>query len=249
MFVMQRPNLREVTKSGLRHFGLDEQARRLIVARTARGRRGLRDDSQLAFFLAATSAHGANCIDIGAHTGVILRDIVRLAPDGQHMAFEPIPELAQQLKRDFPGVDVQGCALSDQTGETEFHLAKQAEWSGLQRRDWLGAEYETITVPVRRLDDLVPAGRRVDFIKVDVEGAQVLALRGAERILSEYQPAIWFEHGTRSAGSYNTTSRDMWELLTTHGYRVWTADGDGPLDLTAFTAANDIPMWTYMAHG
>ena len=175
--------------------------------------------------------------------------MLRLAPDGSHIAVEPVPALAARLRIEFPAVQVHDVALSDDNGETIFYVAKLQEWSGMQQRPWLAAEYESITVPLLRLDDLVPASQRVDFLKVDVEGAQVLVLRGAERILSSHHPTIWFEHGARSANAYNTTSRDIWDhLVVRHGYRLWTADGDGPLDLAGFIAANDAPMWTYMAH-
>jgi FkbM family methyltransferase len=240
--------IKRIAKFAIRRLGLAEQAHYLRLMRTKRGRRGLRDDRQLAFFMVSTISHNANCIDIGAHTGWVLRDIVKLAPDGHHMAFEPIPKLAAKLATDFPAVEVSGVALSDETGETTFHIADSPQQSGLQRREWLDTGYTAVPVPVRRLDDVVPAGQRVDFLKIDVEGAQVRVLFGARRILAEHHPTIWIEHGTLSAAAYDTTTADLWNLLTEHGYRVWTADGQGPLDLAQMQAANDMPMWTYMAH-
>lgn len=245
---MPDDTLKRLAKDVLRRLGLLEHARRLWVMRTSRGRRGLRDDRQLAFFMAATISHDANCIDIGAHRGTILRHIVRLAPDGHHMAFEPVPQLAAMLTSAFPAVEVHGIALSDETGDATFQVAGSLELSGLQRRDWTGTAYTEVRVPVRRLDDIVPIGQRVDLLKIDVEGAQVRVLFGAQRILADHHPAIWVEHGTRSAGAYATTTADLWNLLTENGYRIWTADGEGPLDLAQMQAANDIPMWTYMAH-
>jgi FkbM family methyltransferase len=239
---------RRAVRCIVRRLGLTDQARYLVQVRTKRGRRGLRDDRQLAFFMASTISHDANCIDVGAHKGWVLRDILRLAPDGHHIAFEPIPQLAAKLATDFPEVDVHGCALSDVTGEAVFHVADSAELSGLQPRDWTGTRYTEVPVLVRRLDDVVPPGRRIDFLKVDVEGAQVRVLFGARRILADDHPTIWIEHGERSAGAYGTTTADLWTLLSEHGYRVWTADGHGPLDLPQMQAANDQPMWTYMAH-
>jgi FkbM family methyltransferase len=232
----------------IRRLGLTAQARYLVQVRTKRGRRGLRDDRQLAFFMASTISHNANCIDVGAHKGWVLHNILTLAPDGRHMAFEPIPHLAAHLATTFPNVDVRDVALGDEPSETVFHVADAPELSGLQPREWLDTGYSRVPVSVRRLDDVVPLGQRVDFVKVDVEGAQVRVLLGAARILADQHPTIWIEHGTRSAAAYGSTTEELWTLLTDNGYRVWTADGQGPLDLAQMQAANDLPMWTYMAH-
>jgi hypothetical protein len=56
----------------------------------------------------------ANCIDIGANRGDILREILTLAPDGEHLAFEPLPERAADLRTEFQ-------ALVDLGGQTR-HL-------------------------------------------------------------------------------------------------------------------------------
>ncbi len=240
--------IKTLLRAVVRRLGLTEHVRYVRMVTTKRGRRGLRDDRQLAFFMASIISHDANCIDVGAHEGWVLREIVKLAPDGHHMAFEPIPKLAAKLTVDFPAVNVNGIALSDETSEMGFYIADCPELSGLQRREWLDTDYTEVTVPVRRLDDMVPAGQRVDFLKIDVEGAQVLVLLGARRILADHHPTIWIEHGDRSAAAHGTTTADLWNLLMENGYRVWTADGEGPLDLARMQAANEMPMWTYMAH-
>ena len=232
----------------LQRLRLEDRARHLLQVRTRHGRRAARDDRNMALFMASILAPDACCVDVGAHKGWILQEMVRLAPLGKHMAFEPIPELAAKLAVEFPAVDVNGVALSDEEGEAAFQVAEEREQSGLEQRGWLKTGYEAVTVPVRRLDDLVPPGRRVDFLKIDVEGAQGKVLLGSRRVLTECHPPIWFEHGERSAGVYGTTTSEIWELLTELGYRVWTADGDGPLSRLEMEAANDMPMWTYMAH-
>ena len=43
-------------------------------------------------------SENSNCIDVGCHKGEILDEILRLAPKGKHLAFEPIPELFEALK-------------------------------------------------------------------------------------------------------------------------------------------------------
>lgn len=43
----------------------------------------------------------SNCIDVGCHKGSILDEILRFAPEGQHYAFEPLPDLCAYLKRKY----------------------------------------------------------------------------------------------------------------------------------------------------
>lgn len=53
----------------------------------------------------------SNCVDIGCHRGRFMREILQYAPDGHHFAFEPIPQLAEQLRDSFPSVQVFDLAL------------------------------------------------------------------------------------------------------------------------------------------
>jgi hypothetical protein len=65
-------------------------------------RREARDRHAMSVLLAATLSRGAHTIDVGAHSGAVLREIVRIAPVGRHIAYEPIPQLAAQLAEEFP---------------------------------------------------------------------------------------------------------------------------------------------------
>jgi hypothetical protein len=56
-------------------------------------------------------ARNGNSVDVGAHCGDILKALVKIAPAGSHWAFEPIPNLAAQLRKRFPGVQVEQVAL------------------------------------------------------------------------------------------------------------------------------------------
>jgi len=55
--------------------------------------------------LASALAVDGTYVDVGANRGQVLGEAVRIAPRGSHLAFEPIPELAAQLARSFPGVE------------------------------------------------------------------------------------------------------------------------------------------------
>jgi len=190
--------------------------------------------------LAFTLAPDSSCVDIGAHRGDVLAEMLRVAPHGSHLAFEPLPHLCQYLRERFPSVDVHEAALSNHAGEASFaYLHGPAEgWSGLVFRPLPGgqeAEVEQITVCLEVLDDILPPDFRPAVIKVDVEGAEQQVLEGALRTLQRHRPIVIFEHGTGSAESYGTAPADVYNLLTGDaGLRVFDLDGSGPYTLEQF---------------
>jgi FkbM family methyltransferase len=77
------------------------------------------------------------CVDVGAHMGSILNEMIGTSPLGHHFAFEPIPYLFEKLRADFSSekVTILDCALSDQDGRDEFFLFKnEPGYSGLKQR-------------------------------------------------------------------------------------------------------------------
>src|SRR2546423_777521 len=125
----------------------------------------------------------SHCVDIGCHYGSMLSAFCRLAPKGQHVAFEAIPSKVRFLRRKFPDVDVREIALSDHAGFTEFYLNRDATgFSGLAPHGH--GRFDRIRVACARLDEVLPRARRFGFVKIDVEGAELLVLRGATESLA-----------------------------------------------------------------
>lgn len=140
-------------------------------------------------------AGGGSAIDVGAHQGDILRHLVKYS-SGPHWAFEPIPSLQERLRRRFPSVTVEPFALADSNGSAEFHfLPGAAAYSSLLERPEIekGQVIKRLAVEVRTLDDYLPAGVDIAFVKIDVEGAEPAVLRGARALLRRCQPITVFE--------------------------------------------------------
>src|SRR5258706_760450 len=156
-------------------------------------------------------------MDIGAANGKVLSEIGRVAPHGQHIAYEPLEVFNAALRSRFPQVDVRGQALSDADGETTFTYVRERPWvSGFRRPDYSGSsgKVDTISVRTERLDDHLPAGYVPHFIKVDVEGAEEMVFRGALRTIAQYRPIVAFQHRRGSSQDYPTTPGDIFRLLT-----------------------------------
>lgn len=238
----------QFAKDAATRLGVLEQAKALRDMSSTHRRRNRRDDRNLHLLLAGLLKPDSNCLDLGANVGGVLGRMVALAPEGHHIAVEAIPELAATLKDRYPSVEVHAVAVADEPGEAIFYVAADTGLSALHRRDWMGTSDATpIAVPVATVDTLIPEGRIVDFVKIDLEGAHVLALRGAPRLLEGSRPTIWLDHGHRSAAIHGTTTQDLWDLLQEHRYRLFTADGDGPLTWTEFSATDGQVIWTFIA--
>lgn len=168
----------------------------------------------------------ANCIDIGAHKGEILDLILNHAPNGIHYAFEPIPFYFDKLKLNYSEkVTVLPYALSNKSGTTTFNYVQNAPaYSGLKERKYQVEQpnIDKIEVELRTLDEVIPETVCIDFIKIDVEGAEFDVLRGAERILSQNKPKVLFESGLGASEYYGTTPTSFFEFFDEKDYHLFT---------------------------
>lgn len=214
-------------------------------------RRELRDDHATEMILTSVLRANSNAIDVGANRGDVLASIVRLAPQGRHIAFEPIPELCERLAARFPSVDVRCAAASDTKGQTEFaHVVGAPAYSGLRRRSGLPAdagEVRSIKVQVERLDDVVQAGYVPTLLKIDVEGAELGVLRGAAETLARHRPFVLFEHGLGGADLYGTHPTEVFDLLIASGLRIFDLDARGPYSRDDFEQTFAEPIWNFLA--
>lgn len=189
---------------------------------------------------------------MGANQGLFLQGLSSVAPLGHHIAYEPIPHVAAKLAQRFPGVEIRQAALSDRDGEFPFtHVlgAGNQGYSNLVdgglKIPAYGADLETETIIVRteRLDDHLPGRWLPQIMKIDVEGAELLVLRGAIDTLRRAKPVIAFEHvwdPDDSEELYGIICDDV-------GLRIFDMDGNGPFGRSQFL---DGPAgrWNWVAH-
>jgi len=203
----------------------------LIGAIDSGAARALREEIALRAVMSAVLGRDSVYVDIGANDGQLLTHAVRAAPEGQHIAFEPIAEHATRVRAAFPGVDCRALAVGDVPGFSSFcHFRTMSGWSGLQRRPEVSdkaGQPETIEVRVVRLDDEL-RGVTPRLIKIDVEGGELAVLRGAREVLATARPLLIFEHEPQAAALYGATSLEVWGLLAGAGYRVFSIGGEGP---------------------
>jgi FkbM family methyltransferase len=218
----------------------------LLAVVSSVARQQLHEEIGVRTILAATLARDDTYIDIGTNRGQLLAEAVRVAPQGRHRAFEPIPALAEQIRRSFPHVDCRQIALGARPETAEFcYFRKLDGWSGLKRSPEISDERgapEFISVDVSTLDlqagDLNPR-----VIKIDVEGAELAVLEGGRSLLSGTKPTVIFEHVASASALYGARSQMLWNLLAELGYAIFSADGHGPFSQTQFAANTTNVNW------
>ena len=139
-------------------------------------------------------------VDAGAEDGETSRYFLDHFENGHVYTLEPSPddfEVTKECLRDYPQAEVFPCGAYDRNGLMSFDASDAAR--GSARISPTGV----LQVEVRRLDDLLE-GRKVTFIKMDIEGPELAALRGAEQIIRKQRPklAICVYH----------KPEDMWEI-------------------------------------
>ncbi len=171
----------------------------------------------------------ANCIDVGCHKGEFMDMMIQYAPNGSHMGFEPIPEMYESLQDKYGNHHtIYQLALSNQKGELSFqHVTNFPAYSGFKERNYDGknAVIEQITVQTELLDSLIGEHERVDFIKIDVEGAELQVLEGAQKTINRCHPFILFEFGKGAADHYGTTAEMIYEFFKNNGMELNTLSG------------------------
>jgi FkbM family methyltransferase len=216
-------------------------------------------DEQATRVISRVTRRESCCIDVGCHQGLILDQMLRCAPAGSHLAFEPLPNLAAGLREKYRGddrVSIHETALGDEQGRVTFcHVVTNPGYSGLRRRhyDREGEEVVEIDVTVERLDDLVPTDTRIDLVKIDVEGAELGVLRGGNDLLARCRPHVIFEHGIGGADCYGTRPEQVFDLLDACGLSLslmadWLDDG-APLSRDQFVDEFDSGRnYYFLAH-
>ena len=177
-------------------------------------------DALLEKILERKLVNSSNCVDVGSHKGEILDLFIKYAPNGKHIGFEPIPHLANSLKKNYKNsVIIKDCGLSNECGQKDFTHVKNAEaFSGFRERDYQNrqVDLETITVEICTLDQTLLEEKiePVDLIKIDVEGAEMEVLEGALKTVKSQKPLVIFEHGKGAAEFYSTSPSEIFNYFS-----------------------------------
>ena len=182
---------------------------------------------------------GMTVVDVGAHHGLYtLLASKRVGRKGRVIAFEPSPRECRRLKKHLrwnrcSNVHLMPCAVGDEPGETDFYLVEGSQdWCNSLRPPAVDVPTYRVRVSVLRLDDALEEldVSKVDFIKLDVEGAELSVLYGVMRVLLRgSRPAILAEVQDIRTQPWGYTAREIIQFMIRMDYRWFAIAAKGAL--------------------
>jgi len=181
-------------------------------------------------------APGMRVADIGANVGYYTMLAAKLVQEnGLVFAFEPNSENCRLLllsvsENSFGNVRIFPLALAEAEGYAHFSSHLGSNGGFMQEAAALASGHGSI-VPVARLDSLLTPP--LDFLKMDVEGAEYRVLRGAQKLISAARPIITSEFSCEMIGRISQCSpRDFLQFFLRYGYTIHVIPrGDGRLEI------------------
>lgn len=176
---------------------------------------------------AALLTPGMTVLDLGANVGqYTLIAARRVGSQGRVHAFEPTPHVAAKLRRNIAlnglaNVVINEAAVSDQSGETTLYFEEDAGENSILSN---GVSTPSVKVPTVTLDEHVCRHglTRVDVMKVDIEGAELMALRGGRALLSQDNaPLLILEVNPKTLAFSGSSVEELYGLLGEYGYRYY----------------------------
>jgi len=170
--------------------------------------------------------------DVGAHKGETVARYRALFPDSSIYCFEPFPDNVKILRSRFssdPSVHVYESAVSDVNGKKTFYVNENDATSSLlprakdERRYYSKAADSRCTVEVDALtiDEILQQNGidHIDILKFDIQGGELMALRGSEKALQESRVSVIYTE-TLFVPHYekNPLLLDLWKYLDQYAY-------------------------------
>jgi FkbM family methyltransferase len=174
---------------------------------------------------------GGLLVDVGANAGYFSCLWTSLRTDNKCVAFEASPRNQAMLRENVAAaglsgwIEIQACALGRADGVLPFDLGPpdQTGWGGFSQSEGPN----TVSVAVRRLDEVLTGGQQISVLKIDVEGADAWVLEGTEKLLRERRvDHVFFERNEHRMQTLGIGSEIANDVLSACGYQVTPLTGD-----------------------
>ena len=185
---------------------------------------------------------GETALDLGANFGLYCYHLAKvLGRSGRIYAFEPVPFTFETLRLvakilGFRNVTLfeKGCA--EEAGRISFEVPVQTSgafaagqaYIGGRRDDREGKEQQVrwagtrqVVCEVVKLDDFLPEVESLSLIKCDIEGAELLAFRGAKKMIAKHLPSVICEINPWFLEGFGIRLDELLEFFSEQGYRLY----------------------------
>lgn len=180
---------------------------------------------------AAIKAHlprGGVFWDVGANIGLMSLYADRIAgPAGAVVAFEPSPGVLQQLRANVGNtrIEVLPYGIGNEDGERKFAAqgtSSSASFhkvvTAINEGYSLGQAIVEVQVTIRKLDTVLDGRKPPILLKIDIEGFELEAIKGADRLLSQHHPKLLIEVHPMQLGMSGGNEQELFARLDAIGY-------------------------------
>lgn len=208
-----------------RKFGWDISDRQSLLGMGLTGT-WEHDDTE---YLKKVVKRGDVAIDIGANYGFHTILFSKLVGEkGKVYSFEPLKSMFGELQKNIvlnssqENTVLANCALGGKLGYAKIYVPTRMG-HGAAALVARGATVEQETVEIITLDSYVSRMKikKVDFIKCDIEGSELLAFQGAIKVLKKYHPTLMFEVTRGSSEAFGYTPEILLDFLGGFGYEFY----------------------------
>jgi len=186
-------------------------------------------------YLERVLSPGKVFVDAGANFGIYTLLASKIVGEaGRVISFEPSSRVFPVLRRNialngFKNVLAFHVALTDKPGRARLYYHAAVGCDSLGKDASFEQDARAEDVSTESLDNVLKQSSvgRVDVIKMDVQGAEELALRGAIEIVTSTRPVVIFELFPEGAASLGLSPNGAWNFLEGHGYEFFIVDERG----------------------
>ena len=166
---------------------------------------------------------GNTCLDIGANIGWYTTLFQKLVGnEGEVHAFEPVQPIFERLKRNVrlneppKNVRLNNLALGDIETTVDLHVFSELPDGHASISTFDHKDYEVFPSRMTTLDSYLSENNiaNVDLVKIDIEGAELMMLKGASKLFSQNQPPILeIEMALATTSGFNYLPNDLIEYI------------------------------------
>jgi FkbM family methyltransferase len=186
-------------------------------------------------YLEEVLSRGKTFVDVGACYGIYTLAASKIVgKEGRVIAFEPAPRAFRVLQKNLElnclkNVLAYPLALTERKGKAWLYRHPNVGCDSLGRDHSFTESKDEIAT--ESLDNILRkiSVDQVDVIKMDVQGAEELVLRGASKILKSQHPVVIFEVYPQATVPLGLRPYGAWELLESLGYELFVVDQQGAL--------------------
>jgi FkbM family methyltransferase len=156
-------------------------------------------DPGMLHYVFESDYHIGDCklfVDVGANIGLVSRNVRLHSPGCKLICFEPLEMNAKLCQLNNPSAAVERCCVGAREGRVKLPVVAD----DCMASSIISAQQNPQSFPVLTLDRYFSKNpiRRIDVLKIDVEGMEVDVLRGAEKILSKTRRVVAETHSAES---------------------------------------------------